>query len=1288
LKDYEQYPKDKLAEIETILAEEIAKDKAYTDALTEADAALNEKEYDNAIAAYQKALGVKPTETYPQGKIEEAKRLKTEQKQLEENYKQFIANADAAMTSKDYANAKSNFEQASALKTEEKYPKDKLIEIKGLMDAAAQLDTDYSNFIKEGDKTLAAKDYDAAKEAFDKALALKAQEQYPKDKLTEIETALARLAKEEEEKKAKEEAYQKIITAADGLLASKKYEEAKGKYEEALAVKAEEQYPKDKIKEVEGLIADLAKEEADKKAKEEKYLAVIAEADGLLSSQKYEEAKGKYEEALTLKAEEQYPKDKIKSIEETLATMANLAAEKEAKEAQYLALIAEADNLFGSKSFEAAKAIYTQALEVKSQEQYPADQLKEIEKLLAEIARKKAEEEAAKLAGEEREAKYQEAIVAADKSFDSGNYDAAKLKYNEALGIKTDEQYPKDKLKAIEDALAEIAKKKAEEEAAKMAGAEKDKKYQEAITLADNALGFENYDQAKLKYNEALAVKPDEQYPKDKLLEVEAAIAALAKKNEEDALAKESERKKQAYFEAVVAEGDAELAAKKYDEAALKYNQALGIIPGEKYPTDKLKEITDILAKIEAEKANANLAKAELDKKYTDLIASADNSFSAKDYSIAKASYQSALGLKPSEQYPNAQIIEIDRLLAEIAAKEKEITLTANAQKQKEADYDALITNADSELSGKNYNKAMLNYQSALGLMPDKAYPKDKIDEIKRILADLAAKEQGEKAAALAEKQKKEDYDKLIFDGNRSMKLKEYTNAKVSFTDALALYPNEKYPQDKLAKITSILEELSKPKEVMVSKSTMIGGRAKINKDKELEIEAKMAKLLGKITVLKDEALQRDKEEFNSQEEIRVSAAIERTKDAKESLKTREDGNLAIAEIGNEFHKENSEMLDAGAEMLNKAEASRIKKADKRRTKSDNELKIYNKQQTEFTDVQEKLSIEKADEHYIYVNDVQEGELLMVEKGEQMRAVNKVNIEELAKADAKRVEASEKRAEESTVDIHQYKEELAEGEVILVDASINRTEKNRGEIKELSESLVQMNSEKINYYKLNVTELTDFKERIAMLEVNNIERADGIRENNQRINDKYLEDMKRTSERQNQKYYDDVADAGDYQKEIAQYELALEKEAGKRRLIANKEVLRSMDHLSEVDKSQEKRYESFKTKLDQQKQNNDIFLADLQSLEQEKIKSAKQDLKGFYIGEKRVAEDEELAAKYPQGITEETVESGNSIVIRRTKVTDKHADVYERVFYTWGGTYFYKNGKNITQSLWDKESID
>ena len=79
-------------------------------------------------------------------------------------------------------------------------------------------------------------------------------------------------------------------------------------------------------------------------------------------------------------------------------------------------------------------------------------------------------------------------------------YVEAKEKYNEALVLKSEEQYPKDKLKEIEDALAELAKKKAEEEAAKLAGAEKEAKYKETIEVADKAFSSEKYADAKIKY--------------------------------------------------------------------------------------------------------------------------------------------------------------------------------------------------------------------------------------------------------------------------------------------------------------------------------------------------------------------------------------------------------------------------------------------------------------------------------------------------------------------------------------------------------------------------------------------------------------------------------------------------------------------------------------------------------------------------------------------------------------------------------------------------------------------
>src|SRR5690606_17831232 len=145
-------------------------------------------------------------------------------------------------------------------------------------------------------------------------------------------------------------------------------------------------------------------------------------------------------------------------------------------------------------------------------EKYPKDKLAEIEKILADIAKKKAAEEAAMMAEKEKDEKYNAAIAAADNALNAKNYDEAKSKYNEALGVKPNEQYPQNKLNEIEAILADLANKKAAEEAAMMAEKEKDEKYNSIIALADKAFNEQSYETAKTKYNEALAVKPNEQH--------------------------------------------------------------------------------------------------------------------------------------------------------------------------------------------------------------------------------------------------------------------------------------------------------------------------------------------------------------------------------------------------------------------------------------------------------------------------------------------------------------------------------------------------------------------------------------------------------------------------------------------------------------------------------------------------------------------------------------------------------------------------------------------------------
>jgi tetratricopeptide (TPR) repeat protein len=1284
LKSYEEYPKGKLKEIESVLAELAKKDKEYNDAIAEADKQFTSKEYENSIETYNKALTFKPDESYPKNKIDEASRLVAEMKLIQENYDKFIADAEIAFNDKNYDLAKSNYDGALKLKEDEQYPTEKLLEIQTLIDAAAKLEVDYANEIKKGDVAFDSKEYETAKTAYEAALVLKTEEQYPKGKVIEIEALLVELAKKEAEEKAIEEEYQGLITAADGLLNEKNYEGAKGKYTEALGVKSEEQYPKDKITEIDVLLAELAKKEAEDKAKEEQYKELITAADGLLNEKSYEDAKEEYTRALEVKSEEQYPKDKITEIDGLLAEL-----EKEkAKEEQYQGLISAADGFLNEKNYESAKEKYTEALGLKLEEQYPKDKITEIDVLLANLAKLEAEKEAKEKAEQELQAKYDALIASADKLFSEKGYEGAKGKYTEAIDVKSEEQYPKDKVTEIDGLLADIARKKDEADAAKLAEAERDAKYQEVITLADNALEYKNYDQAKLKYNEALGIKNGEQYPKDKLKEIEDILAAIAKQKEEDVLASESERKKKEYFDALIAEADAELLSKNYTGAEEKYNQALGVVPGEKYPQDKLQEIKDILAKIETKKNNDVLAKQELDKKYNDLIIKADQYFGEKRYAAAKSSYQRALSVKPEEFYPKDQIKEIERLLKEIADKESEISLTNNALKQKQEQYNAYVKTADADFLGKRYEKSISNYEQAIGIMPDKTYPKEKIDEINLLLTAIAEKNKNENAAAKADRERRENYDKLIYDADRALNLKEYTKAQVTFKEALNLYTEEQYPKDKLLEILELLKKQEEPKEVIVSNNTYSGNRAKINNEKEKEIEERMAKLLNKAIIEKNKDLQKDKVDYENQEEIRISGGIDRTKEAEGELDQYADDIAAQTERGNKFHIENNKSIVATTALLEKAENERIKDADKRRETSDEEFAEYLTEELAFKNKQDKLSKDKMENHDIYVDNVTEAKLVMIERGGKAREENRKDTKLLIDETEKNKAISKKRREDLELDVHEYRAELANDEKIMVSASIDRTDKNEKDLKKLANEMTEMNVEKTNYYKLNVDGLVKFKERIDELESLRMVKAEKSREINKKEKEKIEADFIKNTERQQKRYYDDIGEVNEFKKVVEEQESSNQQQANIKTRKFDKDIVAAKTVLGVSPASQEKRYKDFKVKLDEERTRNNDFTSDLQTIEKEKRLLANAELNNFYIGEKLPRQNNEMAKKYPQGITEETTESGNSITITRIKITGEQSDVYERVFYAWGGTFFYKNGLNITQSLWDKESIE
>jgi tetratricopeptide (TPR) repeat protein len=1365
LKSYEEYPKTKLAEIDKLLGEQQKLEADYKAAITEADGYFNTKDYENAITAYNKATKIKPNEQYPKDKISEANKILADQEKLDADYKSFIAQADKSFGEKDYSAAKMSYQQAASVKKEEQYPKDKLKEIEDILADMAkkeaeekQKEADYIAAITNGDKAFAVKNYELAKQSFQLATEIKTEEKYPKDKLKEIDDLLADLAKSEAEQKAKDEKYQQLITEADNLLGSKDYENAKGKYNEALIVKSEEQYPKDKIIEIDGLLADLAKSEAEQKAKDEKYQQLITEADNLLGSKDYENAKGKYNEALAVKSEEQYPKDKLKEIEDILANLAKIDAEQKAKDEKYQQLITEADNLLGSKDYENAKGKYNEALTVKTEEKYPKEKIAEIDGILADLAKLQAEKDAKEKAAAELQAKYDALISSADQSFNGKEYEKSKEKYNEALAVKQDEQYPKDRIKEIENILAELAKKKAEEEAAKMAEADKDAKYQEVITLADNAFKFENYQQSKIKYNEALTIKPNEQYPKDKLKEIDDLLAAIEKKKQEEAnaalaqkelnekyqglissadgsfamkeyekaksdyslasnlkpteqypinkikeiegilaeiakqqeeegLAAEAERKKREYFDALIAQADDAFNTKNYEDAKAKYQQALGLIPQAEYPTNRLKEIEKLLKNLEAENSAAAAEKA-LNDKYDGLISVADKAFLDKDYSTAKVKYNAALAVKPNETYPPVKLAEIENILANLSEQQEEIKVTNNALKQKKIQYDAFVQKGDLAFTGKQYKNAINNYEKALSLMPNEIYPKDKIAQIEQLLNDLAAKEKDAENEKLAEKEKRDKYNKLVYDGDRAFKFQKYEEAKLKFTEAWSLYPNEKYPPAKLAEIEEMIKKQKEENEVVTVTNTNAGNRAKINDDNEKAIEKKMAEMLLNKNKDREKAFNDVKKGYEGQEEIRISKAKERTDYAAQVLDEIEQELAKQREKGDQYHLKYFEELKKAKKEIEAAEKERIANAEKNRALTKSELVAIQTLIVKFKHEQEKRSKEKDTDHNVFVDNVNEAKVIMVERGDEMREANRKVVEKLTEETQKNNAKAKKRAEELTMDVHEYREELNDQEEIRITAATKRTKQNKRDIDRVAIRMEKERQKKSQYYKLNVEDLITFKENINKIESQRIKAADKKRMENDKIKEQYQKEFIEKTKAAQKKYYEDIAYLDDYKSDIQEQERENQKAAKEKQIKEAKILEEYKKILNKPPPNQEKRNKEFKAKLDEERRMNEEFLSDMVALSKTKQIKANEGLKDFYKGEKQLSENKELASKYPEGITEETIESGNSITIKRIKVTGTHVDVYERVFYSWGGNYFYKNGVNITKSLWDKESIE
>lgn len=186
---------------------------------------------------------------------------------------------------------------------------------------------------------------------------------------------------------------------------------------------------------------------------------------------------------------------------------------------KYNSLIKSADDKMKEKKFDEAITIYNQALEVKKNDKYATDKIKEANIGIAIVKK----EEADKLkCGNEVDEKYKKMIAVADELFGKQKWEQAKTLYTDAAVFKPGDKYPKTKIAECDKNIS--LKQGAIDEASA-------KKYNDIIKEADKLFDQKKWEDSKKKYKEAIPLIPHPDYPQKRIKEIEDIQEALSKQD-------------------------------------------------------------------------------------------------------------------------------------------------------------------------------------------------------------------------------------------------------------------------------------------------------------------------------------------------------------------------------------------------------------------------------------------------------------------------------------------------------------------------------------------------------------------------------------------------------------------------------------------------------------------------------------------------------------------------------------------------------------------------------------
>ncbi len=1265
--------------------------------IADGDSKLGSNDFDDAIAEYNKALATGVDNPTATTKIKEATAAKaayakelTDKANSEANAKKaefegFINTGndqvsnkqfDAAIT--EYTKALNlNFDNPTAQAKINAAKDAKLAHEKEVVNASKA--EEFNNLIKQGDEATANKEWDKAKEFYTKANQVNPTDKTPQEKINNVNTLMAAETAGEQEN-----LFNSIIAKAEELKTAQDYKKAK-----ELLTKAKTNFPAktgivdQKIKEIDDIIAANA-------AKEKQYNDLLALADNSFESQKWEAAKENYIKAKAV-FDREYPTNQIAIIDKNIEDAKNKAnqnAELEAKKQQYNALMTKAKGEFDGKNYEAALTTYKEAKVLMPSETAPQLKIDEINKIIADLAKSSATEQA-----------YKDAIKAADAARDAAfaaeDSDAAKTAkdlYSKANQIKSSETYPQSQVDLLNAKIKEWSDK------------EQDEAYMKIIAKADELLAEKKYEDAKKLYTRANTLKPSDAYPPKKIKEIEGLLAGA-----------DVEKK---YLDAIKiadAARDAAIAAEDSDAAKGAkdlYSKANQIKSDEKYPQSQV----DLLnAKIK------EWSDKEQEAAYMKIIAKADELFNAQSWDDAEKLYTRANTLKPSDPYPPAQLNKIRENRGAAITTDK---------------YNEFIKKGNAAFETENYIIALNAYQDALGIKENAVFPKNRIDEINALLKKKKEAEAKANNAVVANKppdpfpygeettMSEEEMARYMQDGRINTnddRAKAVNTVKENFSTTF---------DDEKSKSTSRTEnsetyyhKIEAEKEVRDQESD---NTRQTNVTKIADFQDKeFGKFEDKRVVEADRSntIHETNQKMTSDRSVADVKADDRRQGVIANVEGYKDTEYERYEVKNVTEVDRSASIYENNQKMTSDRSVADIKADDRRQGVIANVEGYKDTEYERYEVKNVTEVDRSASIYENNQKMTSDRSVADIKADDRRQGVIANVEGYKDTEYERYEVKNVTEVDRSASIYENNQKMTSDRSV---ADIKADDRRQGVI-------------------ANVEGYKDTEyERYEVKNVTEVDRSSSIYENNQKMTtDRSVADIKADERRERaipevEKYKNfqtNLEDNNQTKQEVATYSNYTAKEdmMDKYSKFANDADIPRQDNIKAVDIYKDKTLDQNKdiaantinkndqtsekiaavntkqatlyTDEDKTREKNVSNVSDYKDtkLNAEGNNAASKNGKGYDVSQQIEAQKnvaptafsdanvDPLASTYPQGVTEKSFQRKNAkgeiieFTILRIVVEGNKANEYKKVTTQWGVNYF-KNGSAISQHIWDTET--